>query len=72
MAGGAGSPRITRNGRVRKLPGGWVFETQPEYALQTEEWEPFFQAPRKQDVLAVAIKSQLNGWIREWHEENDG
>lgn len=61
----------SRLGRIRRKASrnGWVFETRPEYPLQGEDWERFFTARNKDHALAVAIKAQLMGWIKEWHEE---
>jgi hypothetical protein len=66
-----GANKRSRLGRIRRKAArnGWVFETRPEYPLQGEGWEKFFTARSKDHTLAVAIKAQLEGWIKEWHEE---
>lgn len=74
MAGAAANMDTTRKkgqvGRVRKTAMGWMFEVQSEYPLQDEMWIPFAAADDKDTILGIAIKAQLNGWIKEWHEDH--
>lgn len=56
-------------GRVRKTSSSrWVFEFQLEYPTDGD-WVAYMTSGKKDDVLAMAIKAQLNGWIKEWHED---